>query len=187
MKKILLILFSSLFLVACGSNDENSVIFNGKSANIFTGSGFQLPLPADWTVTGSIASLPANPHAKVVVAAISPEKKYNFSENIIVLEQSLSAIGSSQQYSDHNHQEKKSAYQSYSLVESGDIFFLDTDYSSYYVFDAKYNTQTPKMRFIQTAKFCGTKVYFLHATINLGKKAKDFLPLFRGFRCKNEK
>lgn len=146
-----------------------------------------MPIPSDWTQTGTLITIPNDSKSRVVLGAVSPEKKYNFSENIMVIEQDMDAIGTSRQYSDHNFQSKKSSYHSLSLLKTDTILFADMDDSSYYVFDAKYNTQTPKIRFIQTAKFCGTKLYFLHAATHLGNKIDDYLALFRGFDCKKEK
>lgn len=188
MKALFLIFFSFFFLYSCGnSSSPNDISFRNSGVNTATGSGFSMPVPKDWTLSGAVIPLADGLKSRQLLSSISPEKKYNFSENIVVIEQDLNLIGSSKQYSEHNHNTKKSAYQNYSLIEAGQILFRDADDSVFYVFDAKYNNNTPKMRFIQTAKFCGTKLYFLHATAHLGSKGEEFLKLFRGFECKKEK
>lgn len=120
----------------------------------------------------------------MALISIAPEKKYNFSNNLLILEDTLSHIGSSKQYSEQNHIHTKQKYQEYRLIESSPILFADSDESKYYVFDAKYNSQTPKMRFIQTAKICGTRVYLIHFALGFDANINEYIALSKTFACK---
>lgn len=179
MKKIL-ITFLFLFLVSCGN--DTSKIWNEPVVD-FTGSGFSMKIPSNWTSSGTIDSLPTPWQWEVVLWSVSPDKKYNFSNNILVLKEELPHAGSSAQYSQLNHKSTQKKYIDYKFVDSGSMIFSDNDEGRYYVFDGKYNTKTQKIRFIQTAKMCGTTVYLLHASVALGTPSDNYISLFRTFSC----
>lgn len=164
MKKIFLILISLLLLTACGSSDDK---VSGIETVEFSGSGFTIQLPKNWTSSGSMADAPAQTNGTIVATSVSPEKKYNFSDNIMIIEDSLNYIGTSTQYSEQNHNKTREKYFEYQHIKKNDIIFSDSDPSKYFVFNAKYNDNTQKLRFVQTAKICGTRVYLLHSTLAL--------------------
>lgn len=60
---------------------------------------------------------------------------------------------------------------------------MDDDESRVTVFEAKYNNTTARMKFIQTAKVCGTHVYLLHAATTIDKDAGNYIKLFKTFVC----
>lgn len=121
---------------------------------------------------------------EIVFSARSTQKSYGFANNLIILKQDLENIVNSQQYSIMNHNATKSKYLEYEKIDAHGITFWDSDSSRVYVFDAKYNTQMPKLRFIQTAKMCGTTVYLLHFTIALDRTPDNYIKLLQSFRCK---
>lgn len=164
MKKILLFAFFAIFLASCGKSDNT---ISGVETAEFSGSGFTIQLPNKWTSSGSVDSLPSPSNGSIVATSLSPETKYNFSDNIIIIEDTLDHIGTSTQYSEQNNLKTQKKYSEYQQIKKNDIIFGDSDSSKYFVFNAKYNNQTQKLRFVQTAKICGTRVYFLHASLAL--------------------
>lgn len=180
MRKVIFCLFL-LLLASCGNSDSSVANIDTTE---FTASGFIMQIPEKWTSTGAIDSLANSWNGKIVLASVAPEKKYNFSNNIVVIEDELTHMGSSRQYSEQNNLQTQKKYAEYKDVTSGVIIFADSDESKYYVFDAKYNNQTQKLRFIQTAKICWTRVYLLHASMSLDSKAEDFVNIFKTFSCK---
>lgn len=178
-KKIIL-LFIIGFLTACGS--KNAI--DGENVTLVSGSGFEMKVPTNWSSSSVTDSLPAPSHGNIVLWAVSPEKKYNFSPNILIIREQLDYAGSSRQYSELNNKNTQKKYVEYKWVDSGILIFWDSDESKYYIFDAKYNSQTPKMRFIQTAKMCGTTVYLLHASVFMEAKTENYVNLFKTFACK---
>lgn len=177
-------LISLFTLASCGDNKPEPLTVNGQDTVLFSGSGFQIQVPENWSSSGSSDVLPAPGNGQVTLISIAPEKKYNFSNNLLILEDTLSHIGSSKQYSEQNHIHTKQKYQEYRLIESSPILFTDSDESKYYVFDAKYNSQTPKMRFIQTAKICGTRVYLIHFALGFDANISEYIALSKTFACK---
>jgi hypothetical protein len=83
-----------------------------------------------------------------------------------------------------NHLQTKKNYLEYALIKESTITFQDSETSRYFVFEAKYNESTPRLKFIQTARVCGTRVYLLHFTLSLDKKADTYAKILETFTCK---
>lgn len=164
MKKFFLLFVFLIPLVSCGNSSSQ---VSGITTKEFSGSGFTIQVPEHWTSSGNITDLPSPANGNVVLTSISPEKKYNFSNNIIIIEDVPGYIGTSVQYSEQNNLKTQGKYLEYQQLEKSDILFGDSDASKYFVFNAKYNAQTQKLKFVQTAKFCGTRVYLMHASVAL--------------------
>jgi hypothetical protein len=90
----------------------------------------------------------------------------------------------SAKYSEQNNTQTTKNYLEYSKVKDGILTFTDSETSHFYVFEARYNQTTPKMRFIQTARVCGTRVYLLHFTLSLDKNPDIYSKLLESFTCK---
>lgn len=115
--------------------------------------------------------------------AVSPEINYGFSNNIVILEDTLDSIMTSRKYSELNQIQTTQNYLEYKKIKDEAILFVDDDESHITIFEARYNSNTTKLKFIQTAKVCGTKVYLLHAAIALDKDANNYINLFKTFKC----
>jgi hypothetical protein len=89
----------------------------------------------------------------------------------------------SKKYSEMNQIQTSKNYLEYGKISDGAILFQDDDDSRVTVFEAKYNSTTPKIKFIQTAKVCGTTVYLIHAGITLDKSSENYIKLFKTFSC----
>jgi hypothetical protein len=150
---------------------------------LIEGTGFSLQIPANWSdisaETGSQIRT-----GKVVFASVSPEKKYGFSNNIIVLQENLQSPITSRKYSELNMAQTAGKYMEYTKISDELLLFSDSDESRVYVFEAKYNANTPRLKFIQTTKMCDMDIYLLHATVALDKDPKSYIDVFRTFRCK---
>jgi hypothetical protein len=90
----------------------------------------------------------------------------------------------SEKYSEQNNLQTTKNYLEYSPVKDTIITFNDSETSRLYVFEARYNQTTPKMRFIQTSRVCGTRVYLLHFTLSLDKNPDIYSKLLESFTCK---
>jgi hypothetical protein len=77
-------------------------------------------------------------------------------------------------------------YLDYTKIESRDITFLDEEVSTLYVFEARYNLDTPKLKFLQTAHICNSnKAYFF--TLAIPTTVSDISKyeyLLTTFKCK---
>lgn len=90
----------------------------------------------------------------------------------------------SKKYSELNYIQTTRNYLEYTKLQELPIAFSDTDTSLLYVFEARYNKTTPRMKFIQTAKVCGTNVYLLHIALSLDKAPEKYIELMKSFQCK---
>jgi hypothetical protein len=90
----------------------------------------------------------------------------------------------SSRYSTMNNLQTKKNYLEYGIVKEMDITFSDNETSRLFVFEAKYNETTPRLKFIQTARVCGTRVYLLHFTLALDKKSDNYSKVLETFTCK---
>lgn len=93
-------------------------------------------------------------------------------------------VMTSKRYSEFNNLQTKKNYYEYSSLKEEDMTFSDNETTRVYVFEARYNETTPKMKFIQTARVCGRKVYLLHFTLSPEKKSENYISLMKTFTCK---
>lgn len=103
---------------------------------------------------------------------------------MLILESELTTPLTSFKYSEQNARETSKNYLEYSKISGDAITFSDGDTALLHVFEARYNTTTARMKFLQTAKVCGTKVYLLHITLGLDKDPAKYKELFTTFSCK---
>lgn len=115
---------------------------------------------------------------------MSKEVKYGFSNNYVIMADSIDIPITSKKYSELNHIQTTRNYLEYTKLQEIPISFSDSDTSLLYVFEARYNKTTPRMKFIQTAKTCGTRVYLLHVSLSLEKVPDKFIELLKTFMCK---
>jgi hypothetical protein len=74
----------------------------------------------------------------------------------------------------------------YKKLESKNFSFTDKEESILYVFEAKYNLDTPKLKFLQTAHICNANKAFL-LTLAIPTNIKDLSKyeyLLSTFECK---
>lgn len=90
----------------------------------------------------------------------------------------------SKKYSELNHIQTTKNYLEYTKLSEVPVTFPDSDTSIAYIFEARYNKTTPQMKFIQTAKVCGTQVFLLHISVSLDKSPEKYTELLQSFTCK---
>jgi hypothetical protein len=173
---ILLILLSSCSLLP-GTQVEVQ-----DNATISSGSGFSMQTPSLWVAnTGSHVPTPRS--GTLELALVSPDVRYGFSNNLIIMRDSLNGIITSSRYAELSSAQSSHNYLEYTKLQDDPIIFSDTDTSRVSVFEAKYNPSTPRLKFIQTAKVCGTSVYLIHFSIALDKAPDAYIALAKTFTC----
>lgn len=180
--RILIFCFLSLSLIGCslpGTQDEPT----DSTTVLYEGTGFTTMVPSTWEKASGM-SLPIPTRGTVILAYISKDVRYGFSNNYIVMSDSLDTPVTSKKYSELNHIQTTKNYLEYTKLQELPFTFTDADESIMYVFEARYNKTTPRMKFIQTAKVCGTRVYLLHASVSLDKVVDKYIELLKTFECK---
>lgn len=100
------------------------------------------------------------------------------------MKDSLNGIITSSRYAELSGVQSSKNYLEYTKLQDNPIIFSDTDESRITVFEAKYNPTTPRLKFIQTSKVCGTNVYLIHFSISLDKSPDAYIALAKTFSCK---
>ncbi len=181
MKKIILS-FCLVFLASCSSSSSSTSWLTSHDGEWFT-----LQVPATWVVIDSKSrTLPEPKQWKIVLAIASPEVKDGFSNNLVVLQNTLNYKTDSKTFSDLNNRGASTEYYSYKAITNSEVEFADGENSSIYTFEAQYNSSTPKLTFLQTGRVCdGNNSFFLTMALpmNITDTAK-YEDILKTFECK---
>lgn len=177
MNKII-VLFCVFLLVSCGTSTDTSL-----NTTPFAGEGFSINIPNTW-ITVDKAALPATKNGTVGLALTSADIVSGYSNNMSIIKEKITETMSSKKYSVVNYALTTGAYKEFVKLDEKTITFGDNDESNLYIFEAKYNLNTPKQKFIQTAKVCGDTVYLM--TFGLGLSTgvtTKYEDLIKTFSC----
>lgn len=189
MKKVVFIWLVSLLLASCGSSDVSDTNLSAYEWN-----GFTIQVPKAWVkIDAKAAPTPGN--GVLESAWSSTEIASGFANNLVILSEKLDRAITSKKYSIINYALSTGKYTDFIKLDEKTITFSsesgEKDESNLYTFEAKYNPETPKRKFLQTAKVCGDRVYLMTIGINLGiTDVKKYESLLTSFQCterKNEK
>lgn len=172
-----------MFLYSCGSAEEEAVVTGLKTID---SKEFSISLPEKWNVIEDYSSLPTPPKWEITLLANASDLKYGFSNNIVILSQDLWKFVSSKDFSILNNVGASREYLEYTRLESNDMNFSDGDITQAYVFEAKYNVQTPILKFVQFWKVCGTtRWHLITIAVSQDTKVMDpYLEFAKTFTCK---
>lgn len=190
MKKILVIALIPLFLASCGSSSDTST--SDSSLKKFEGNGYSIQIPSGWIKVDE-KSAPTPGNGKLEAAWSSTEIASGFANNMVILSETLSKPMTSAKYSSINYALSTGNYVEFTKLDEKTISFpvsenMPADEANIYTFEAKYNPQTPKRKFIQTARVCGDTVYLMTIGINLEiKDTAKYENLFKSFTCGEKK
>ena len=177
------LLTSLTFLMSCSLPGIQTEESPQDGTKVYSGTGFSLSVPEDWTAPKN-TDVPTPRQGEIALSLLSPEVKYGFSNTLLVMKDILKTPVTSKKYSELNHVQTTKNYLEYTKLADDALLFEDSDESRVYTFEARYNATTPRMKFVQTAKVCGTDVYLLHVALSLDKNTKNYIDLFRTFLCK---
>lgn len=181
MKKVLLVITSLFILFSCDSTTTEN-----KSLTTYNWNWFSLDIPVSWVaIDGSWSALPTPRDGKLELVVSSKEQKDGFINNLLVLSKDLETDSNSYDFMVKNNPKNYKWYAEYAEVEAKDFVFNDWEKSKLYVFDAKYNKDNSKLKFLQTARICdGKKSFFLTMglSLNITDTAK-YEDIFKSFKC----
>jgi hypothetical protein len=122
------------------------------------------------------------------LVASSTTVRNGFKNNILILSDSLNTFTTSKEFSILNNVWASREYIDYLALSTDTITFADEEESIMYVFEAKYNLDTPKLKFLQTARVCDQNKWFL-LTIAIPSSMKDitrYQDILSSFTCKQK-
>lgn len=182
MKKIFLLIFLFLLLASCSSKTTEVK----SSLTSYNWSWFSIDVPVSWLVIESSGStLPKPREGNLEVVVTSKEQKDWFINNLIILSKELEETTTSVDFMTKNNPKNYKWYEEYLEESSKDFEFTDWEKTKLYIFNAKYNKDSPKLKFIQTARVCWEKKSFF-LTIGLSLNITDiakYEDIFKSFNC----
>lgn len=151
----LLILF---VLSSCGGSDTED---GGNGLSAYNGGEFSIQIPSSWEIIEEDDTLPNPSNGVIELAANSIREKGGFKNNLLVLSDTLSYFTTSADFSIENNASAVNDYVEYNPLDSKEIVFSDDEKSTLFVFEAKYNSDAPSVKFLQTAHVCNQNRVFL--------------------------
>jgi hypothetical protein len=143
---------------------------------------FSINVPKTWKKSADL-DVPNTKYGSIELSYASPDVKYGFSNNLLILSDELKTPMTSKRYAELNQVQSTQKYLEYTKLKNDALLFSDGDDSQVYTFEARYNATTPRMKFVQTAKVCGTKVYLIHVALSLDKDPATYIDLLKSFSC----
>ncbi len=144
---------------------------------------FTIQVPKSWNEAKK-QDIPLPKNGTVVLAYVSPEITNGFSNNLLIIKEKLTGLMSSKKYSELNHIQTTKSYLEYTKLLDSSILFSDGDESKVYGFEARYNQNTPRKKFLQTSKICTDTVYLMTVSISLEKDITKYKEILQSFTCK---
>lgn len=188
-KKILIVSFLMLTLTACSSEDDTKTL-ETKGLSTFSWEWYSVSIPSNWEIMNDKKNiLPEPSQGTIELSVQSSEPKWGFSNNLLILSDRLKTFTTSWEYSMANNVWARREYLEYLELENKEFSYLDGNTSQIYIFEAKYNLETPKLKFLQTAYVCNPNTgYFLTVAISPSiKKTDKYEQLLSTFSCDNTK
>ncbi len=182
MKKYLIT--ALLLLTSCSSSTPTGLVENAND-------DFTIQIPSTWVVFQKWSNAIPKPKVwEVALAVSSPDVVDGFSNNLLILKENLDNATTSDKYSMLNNFWVEQDYKEYEKISEKDINFTDNnELGKLYTFKAKYNVNTPKLTFLQTARVCHEKKGFfltIALPMNITDTAK-YEDILKTFACKKEK
>lgn len=183
-KKLFVFILCVWLLTSCGG--EETVDLEAQGLVNYAGDRFDISIPENWNVLNEKQNLLPQPsEGKIELSAQSQEAKGGFFNNVLILSDTLKTFTDSQEFAIANNVGARSQYIDYLELENKSFDFIDGTSSQLYIFEAKYNMETPKIKFIQTAYVCNPNIgYLLTMAVSPSVKVTDkYETLLSSFSC----
>jgi len=186
-KNFSIIIFFVLFLSSCFWGDDSIISSSQDGLILAETPTMSMEIPSNWEIIKNKDwVLPKAKDWKIEFAVTSQKVTDGFANNILVLSTDLKKTTTSKDFSMLNNVWANTEYLGYTEIESKEFDFLDEEKSILYIFEAKYNIDTPKLKFLQTAHLCTQKKAFF-MTLAIPSSVKDtskYEYLLSTFKCK---
>ncbi len=183
-KKIFALLIFVFLLVSCWWEE---VLIEESGFKTFENSDFVMDIPKVWEVIEDEENiLPKAREWEIELAVTSTNFNTGFANNMLILSTELDKLTTPKDFSMLNNIWASSDYVDYKILDTKDITFADWSDSVLYTFEAKYNKDTPRLKFLQTANICNTnKAFFITLALNLSvENTTRYEEFLTSFECK---
>jgi hypothetical protein len=180
-----------LFLIFISFYFLNSCSFGSTTDNWnwlieYSWNGFTFSIPSNWNIITDVNNiLPKPNHWNIELAITSKEEKLGFSNNLLVLSSDLTKTISSKDFSLWNTVWSENDYIEYKKLETKDFNFDDKEAGYLHIFEWKYNSNTPRLKFLQTSHVCDKKVYSITIALSVDNiDTTKYEKILNTFSCK---
>jgi len=183
--RTIILCLSLLLLASCFWGGNWSSWDWGAWLSWYKWDWFTVDIPASWEILNDSSwVLPSPSSGKIALAVSSPDVKSWFSNNLLVLEEATDVWTSSEEFSKVTHTSSKEDYYFYNRKWEKSISFSDESSSLLYVFEARYNKNTPNLQFLQTGRICGDKTYLITIAVGTLWNSAKYENILKTFECK---
>lgn len=185
LKRVCIICICAIFLSSCFWWDEE--LSSATGLMLYKADGFRMGIPTSWDILDT-QDLPSPSKWDIKLAVAAKKQKHGFKNNMVVLKDTLTSFSTSQDAAILNHLSGKWEYSDYDEILVESIMFADGEESIIYIFDARYNNETSKNRYLQTAHTCNANsVYFITLALPTSiVDTKRYIDLIKTFQCNPE-
>lgn len=184
MKKLFILFLVVFLLFSCSSKEK---ISNKSWLELFSNENFSILVPSKWRkIENNDKILPKPKFWNIELAMTANEVRYGFSNNMLILSQNLNKMITSKSFSILNNVWSTKEFLEYTELDKQNIKLDSQDESIAYIFEAKYNASTPKLKYFQMWVVCDYKKAYL-ITIAISTDIKDnswYLEILKSFKCK---
>lgn len=185
MRKFCIWFITLLFLFSCWSSSD-WVVTDWLTEVIK--KDFSINVPNNWEVIENTDNILPKPNNwQIELAVTSSVLKAWFKNNLLILSDELNTFTTSADFAILNNVWASKDYMQYTLLNSKDFIFTDEEQSILYTFEAKYNYDSPTLKFLQTSHICNQdKAFFF--TIAIPTSVTDvskYEDLLKSFKCIN--
>lgn len=181
MKKLFLSVFLLIFLVSCWDDTWDTALI------LYENNNFSMNIPSNWKEIKKWDDiLPTASVGDIELAASAENTTVWFANNLVILSTELNKLTTSTDYSMLNNLWAETDYLEYLKLWSKEISFPDWENSILYEFEAKYNYESPKLKFLQTAHICNKTKWYL-ITVAIPTSVTDvsrYVDFISSFSCK---
>jgi hypothetical protein len=176
MKKIIFLISCVFFLGSCsipfiwGWNDDTQwdTEETSSATTEFKNDVITMLIPTSWQEIAT-SNLPVPKSGEIKLALKSQDKTDGLYRTLVILQDELLWTISSEQYARNDYKISIKKYSSFKELSEKSINFDDGTNSKLYIFEAKYNPDSPTIKFIQSSKVCSKneRNYVYNITIAL--------------------
>lgn len=183
MKKICILLFAFVFIASCSWESMKDGLVD------YDTTAFSMRIPKKWKVVEEKQNILPKPSIwKIELAVTSWDVVKDFAHSMSIISEDLEKQYDSTDYANSNNLWSENYYHYYKkIAKNSFVYWQKKDWltSDIFIFDAKYNYDTPRIRFLQTGIVCGKKWY--NITLAISPTIQDTLKyeyMISTFQCK---
>lgn len=186
MKFLITFSFLTLFLTWCFWIGEEAQVEEDVNAGLIQQEiqGIDISTPSAWKIV-PVSTLPVPKSGEIVFASSSTEQRQWYLNNIVILKSPNALSESSKSLMKNNVNFLNMSLESFNLKSEKEIIFNDEENWLLLTFEGKYNSETPQITYLQTARSCGDNAYYI--TLSLAEQLPDYdryADILKTFACK---